>query len=147
MKTKIIIGALVIVVIAFFGGVKYGQSGNQSASTAQNRAGQFAAFSGMRGARTGNGNSGLISGNIIAKGSDNISIKLSDGSSKIALYSPATAIEKTVSGGTGDLATGTYVVVTGTANSDGSISANNIQIRPIRPAAQNGTSSSPVKNQ
>jgi hypothetical protein len=50
--------------------------------------------------------------------------------STVILYSPSTSIMKTVTGSAADLMVGSTVVVSGTANSDGSESANSIQIRP-----------------
>ena len=42
-------------------------------------------------------------------------------------------IQKTVSGSVSDLSAGTMVVVTGQRNSDGSVTADNVEIRPATP--------------
>ena len=49
---------------------------------------------------------------------------------KIVLVDSSTQITKTVAGTAGDLSVGTSVTISGSANSDGSITAQNIQIRP-----------------
>jgi hypothetical protein len=129
--TKITIGAIVIAGIAFWGGVKYDHGNNQAAvgAASQNRTSQFAS-AGQRGARA-NANGGFISGEIISKDSQSVTVKLRDGSSKIVLYSPSTAIEKNAAGTSDDLTVGKQVTVTGTQNSNGSISAKTLQVRPV----------------
>jgi len=65
-----------------------------------------------------------------------ITIKLSDGSSKIVLYTDKTTYEKSIDGSRTDLQNGQQVMVLGTQNSDGSITAQSVQINPrARPNA------------
>ena len=70
---------------------------------------------------------GLTSGSIISSDASSITVKLSDGSTKIILYSDSTTISTSTKGSSADLTAGQEVRVTGTTNSDGSITATNIQ--------------------
>ncbi|MFA6552008.1 MAG: hypothetical protein WCT19_00735 [Candidatus Paceibacterota bacterium] len=72
---------------------------------------------------------GLTSGQIISKNGTSITLKSRDGNTKIVLYSPDVSILKTASGTPQDLISGTEVNVVGTANSDGSVTAQSIQVR------------------
>jgi hypothetical protein len=125
-KSLIIIAIVVLLVVgggAFYGGMLYGKSQN----TRPSYAGSFQ----TRINRTGASGSSFISGNIISKDSSSITLQLPNGSgSKIIFYSDATQISKFASGTADDLANGTSVSVTGTINSDGSLTAQSIQIRP-----------------
>lgn len=68
-------------------------------------------------------------GEIISQNEDNITIKLSDGSTKIVFISESTQITKTVNGILGDLTKGEQIFVSGAENSDGSYTAQTIQLR------------------
>jgi hypothetical protein len=68
---------------------------------------------------------------VIAKDATSITLQLpGNAGSKIIFYSATTQISKMASGTPVDLANGTNVSITGTANSDGSVTAQAIQIRP-----------------
>lgn len=129
---KIVIGAVVAVIIvgggSFYAGMSYG-SGQASASRSQyatsSAAGRFARSG------TGSTSGGFTTGQIITVGSGSITIQSAMSSStEIVLVSDSTPILKTVAGSMSDLTAGTDVVVTGTPNSDGSLTAQSIQIRP-----------------
>lgn len=127
-KNALIIIAVVVLLVvgaaAFYGGMIYGKSQNARPNfSAEN-------FQGMRN-RGGPNGTGFILGDIIAKDANSITLQLPNNSgSKIIFYSGTTQIGKFTSGTANDLATGASVSVTGTTNSDGSITAQNIQIRP-----------------
>ena len=84
-------------------------------------------FAGVRGARSGGG---VVSGSIIKADSQSLSVQAADGSSKLIFFSGTTAIMKAATGTAADLAVGKNVTIMGTANSDGSVSAQTIQLRP-----------------
>ncbi len=82
-------------------------------------------FNGTRG-----GTGRPLSGVIAAKDSGSITVNTNDGSSHVVLITPATDISKSVNGSMSDISIGSVVIVSGTTNSDGSISAKLIQLRP-----------------
>ena len=131
---KIIVGVVVCLVIAllsFRGGMMYSKSTNVAPSQ-----GQFGqnGFSGGRGQGMKGGNSGgVVSGDILSKDTTSMTVSLRAGGSKIVLYSPSTKVEKTVDGTIADAVVGKSVMVTGTSNPDGSVSATSIQMRPALP--------------
>jgi hypothetical protein len=130
MSKKIIWGVIGIVVLVavFYGGVSYGKS--QAASAAKTAyAGAGARIRGGGGA--GGGFGGLTSGQILSKDAQSMTIKLGSGGSEIVFVDSNTKISKQASGSLSDLTVGTNVSVAGTANSDGSLTAQMVQIRPV----------------
>ena len=126
-----LITGIVVVLVgagAFFGGMKYQQT--QGASTFQ------AGFQGGRfGGRFGMGTGGQrfeapTLGKVVSADANSITVQLRDGSSKIINLDNTTKIVKTSTASTSDLTNGTEVAVFGSTNSDGSITAQNVQINP-----------------
>ena len=90
-------------------------------------------FQRMRGARPelpGGPSSGaeMIRGEIIDQDEEGITVKLADESTKIVLISEGTKINKATEGTTEDLQSGEAVMIVGRENSDGSVSASQIQL-------------------
>ncbi len=114
---------------AFYVGAKHGKAAAQSAAA------------GMRGQFTGGmrnrfGGGGGISGDVTAKDDTSVTVKSRDGSSRIILYSGTTQIFKSTTGTISDVAVGEQISAQGTQNTDGSITAQSIQIRPAMPMAK-----------
>lgn len=132
---KIVIVAVGVVAIggaAFFGGMKY----NQTLKVSQRAAGKFGNFpAGDRqqlGGRQMMGG-GVVAGEIISKDDKSITVKLRDGGSKIVFLSEKTTVQKADLGLVSDLLVGEQITSNGTANADGSITAQSIQIRNNQP--------------
>jgi hypothetical protein len=87
-------------------------------------------------ARTGNPQSGGFTGGaIIGIDEKSITVKLRDNSSKIVFVSSSTEVMKSAQGSILDLVIGEQVTVSGTPNSDGSITAQSVQVRPVMPGS------------
>ncbi|MFA5889043.1 MAG: hypothetical protein WCW47_02035 [Candidatus Paceibacterota bacterium] len=129
-KTTIVVVVLILIGASFYGGVVYGKRTLPTRGQFTNS--QFTGnVSGARGTgMRGNINGGFTAGEIISKDATSITIKMQDGSTKIVLVATSTQVMKSSAGSLGDLTTGTNVTITGTANSDGSLTAQNVQIRP-----------------
>jgi len=125
---KTIIIAVVLIAISFFAGSKYSQREASAASTNSRTAfaGGGAGFRGLRGGANGGG----ASGEVISKDSQSITVKMRDGSSKIIFVGDNTPVMKAVSGSLSDIKVGSQITSIGTTNSDGSITAQSIQIHP-----------------
>jgi len=118
--TVVVVGAL-----AFYGGMKYGQNQNSSSQNSGNRQGfQQSA----NGARRSINNGGFTTGQIISKDSNSITLQLTNGGSRVVFFSDSTKISKSSTSTVNDLQTGEQALVSGTPNSDGSITAQSIQL-------------------
>jgi hypothetical protein len=136
-QVAIAVAAIVIVAgLSFFGGVKYASAKSVarvpgSTQFGMNRQGAQG-MGGMN--RTGGfargGMGGAVAGEILSKDANGITVKLTDGGSRIVLIASSTQVSKFEQGTQADLSVGTNVFVNGPTNADGSVSAQIVQIRP-----------------
>lgn len=112
---------MIATALVFGGGGYYAGTKHVTAQVPQ-RMGQRFQQSGMRNNFTG--------GEIIAKDDKSVTIKTRDGGSKIIFFSGTTEVGKFVTGAVTDLEIGKTITVMGAANSDGSITATSLQLRP-----------------
>lgn len=158
MNKTLVIGIITAVIFGgggFYGGMIYTQSKISGArgQFAQGTGGNFAGRAGSGGARFAGG--GAVFGAVIAKDTASITVKIGSAGSptdlpagyadqtgtKIVLYNASTQVGKLVNGTASDLSVGDMITVNGTANSDGSVTARTIQIRPV------GTTASETRGQ
>ena len=136
MKNKLItpgIVAIMALIVGFGAGyfvphaaTRGGLAGAGGQFAGRGLPGQGGQFAGRAGA-----SGGIATGQIISAGDGSITIQSSQGSStQIVLIGGSTQVLKTTSGSASDLSVGTGVVVQGSQNSDGSLTAQSIQIRP-----------------
>jgi hypothetical protein len=133
MMAAVVVGALVIGGGSFYAGTKYAAGNTPSRPQGQGFTG------GRPGGRGGGG--GITGGTIISKDAQSITIKLGGpnatstngtaSGSRIVLYNPSTQIMKFSAGTASDLTIGDMVTISGTTNSDGSVTAQMVQIRPV----------------
>ncbi len=133
----IVVTLIVVASSAFYGGMKYAQNKTLIRSFGQ---GNQQRFQGP-GANASSSRSGasMTNGDIIAKDDKSLTIKLRDGGSKIIFLSGSTQIMKSVDGSISDLAVGQNVMINGSANADGSLTAQAVQLRPALPASASST--------
>lgn len=133
-KEKIVLGIIVVVLMtaSFYSGVRYG---GKKSVTPFGQGDRLMTNSAQRnGSRTAFG--GAIMGDIIAKDQTSITIKTREGSSRIVFFATSTQISKSSTSTADDLDIGASVTVNGSSNTDGSLNAQMIQIRPISATMQ-----------
>lgn len=138
MPQKNIITILIIVIIviapaSFYGGIKY--AGKRATAAQDARGARFpgAGRQGAPGAMDANNRmrgGGLVNGEVLKIDDKSITVKLADGGSKTVYLSEATNINKFADGTKNDLQIGVNVMINGSANQDGSVMAQMVQIRP-----------------
>ena len=135
MKNKpIIVGAVALIIGLALG--YFGSTALAAPAKSTTARGSFAAGAGgftRTGGNTAAG--GFLTGTVAATDSGSITLNTRDGSSHVVLVTPDTSVSKSVSGTLADVAVGSTVIVSGTTNSDGSVSATLVQIRPAMPNA------------
>lgn len=141
IKTPVIIAIIaVIATLAFYGGITYGkfkkESFNNPGKFGQNGIMLQRSAENGQGMRRGQGMN-IAGGEIISKDEKSLTVKLQDGGSKIIFLSASTTVSKTIDASLEELTVGTNISANGQANSDGSVNAFNIQIRPLIPAPKN----------
>lgn len=127
---KVIVAALIGLVVG--GGIGYlahpgAASRGIGAYATRTGAGMAGGF--QTGTTRMNGN-GLVAGTIASKDATSITVDTRDGSSKVVLLGSGTTVSKSAAGTLDDVAVGSTVIITGTTNKDGSVSATNVQLRP-----------------
>lgn len=132
MKKYYLITVLLTIIftgIGFYGGMKY----------QQNQRGNFSGQPGNGQRIIGNNKSGgtnrggfrPVAGEIISTDDKSITVKLQDNSSKIVLINTKTVINKAQTVDKSELKVGEKVSVFGSENTDGSVTAQNIQLNPV----------------
>ena len=114
----------------FFGGMQYQKMQRVSLGNGT--------FNRQFGEQAGNGNmarGGMtggrpVLGEIISTDDKSVTVKMQDGSTKIVLIPGTTSINKAAQGTKEDLVGGMTIAVFGTENSDGTLTAQNIQLNP-----------------
>lgn len=129
--------SFVIVAVVFGGGGFYaGMQYSKSTSSPTGGTDQGINQGGPSQGRLGRGGAGgnrvgdVAFGEVIAKDKKSITVKLQDGGSKIVFVGAGADIGKFDKATLSDLIVGTNVMTRGSANTDGSFTAQSVQIRP-----------------
>jgi len=127
----IIVVAIFVGIVAFFGGVKYQESKTNSGDFARRFQNGTWNRTGGQNVQGRFGGSRPVAGEILNVDDKSMTVKLQDGSSRIVLLSDKTSITKVSQASKSDLKVGERVLAIGTENSDGSVSVVNIQLNPM----------------
>lgn len=122
-----IILVVVFAAVGFFAGMQYQKS--QSTTGGTNQYGQFQG-GGRRNGGQGQFNGGRVIGKVISSDNASLTVQLQDGSSKLIILSGTTTYSKSAQAARSDVKVGDEVAVFGATNSDGSITAQNVQLNP-----------------
>ncbi|HUO75656.1 MAG TPA: hypothetical protein VMU12_01950 [Candidatus Paceibacterota bacterium] len=129
---NILISVVVTAIVAGGAGYWLGNSHGQSMATAQ-RAQRFGQATG-----TGTANrsafGGAVTGDVISVDATGFTVNMQTGGSRIVIVPASATIMKSTAGALSDVSVGTHVTVIGSANSDGSVTAQSVQIRPVMPS-------------
>lgn len=134
MKQNFVLFLIVIAIVT--GGLGFYAGDRYAAKTQGNMTGSFAGRNGG-----GRGGAGFFGGpgtngmtavrGIVSKiDSQSLTVQLRDGSSKVVLLGGAT-FDKTVSASASDVTGGAAVLVIGKTNTDGSVTAQSVQLNPL----------------
>lgn len=134
MKKNIaIIVSIISLVLGFGGGYLF--KNYQAGKMRQNFNDQFPdRLRNTQGLQNGQGPQGgfggMVMGEIVSQDEKSLTVKIQDGSSKLVILGDSTTYSKTDKIEKAELSTGNQVRVFGTTNSDGSVTAQNIQLNP-----------------
>jgi len=129
-KIWVVVIVVVCAGVFFYIGMVYGKNTAQSSAGGR---GTFVLSSSTRGfaGRFGSGAGGTgTTGQIISIGNGSLTVQLPNGNSQVVFYSSSTMIVEPTQVPASALKSGSQVVVAGTSNSDGSMTAQTIQVRP-----------------
>jgi hypothetical protein len=136
---------LVVAIAAFYGGVKYDQSKRPAGNFNRQFVTSGGNLQGQNRIRTNTGFRPVV-GEVISQDDKSITVKMTDGSSKIVILSDSTNYSKTDKTDKTSLKTGDQVGVFGSDNADGSVTAQTIQLNPqFRMGNGQGNTQNPVR--
>jgi len=70
-------------------------------------------------------------GKVVSQDASSVTVQMQDSTTKLITISASTTVSKTATGSASDITVGQNVVAFGSANSDGSVTAQNIQLNPL----------------
>ena len=120
----------IIVVVALVGGIFWGKS-MASASSLARSGGRFTFGSSTAGGFAGRAGAGggFTAGQVTAIDSNSLTLQLANGNSENVFYSSSTQVIVPQPASISSIQTGSMIMVGGTQNSDGSVTASTIQVR------------------
>jgi hypothetical protein len=132
-KNSVIIMVVVAVLVggaAFYGGMQF-QKTQRGVAFGANGMRRFGAQGGIGAGGSGGIGSRAVRGEVLSNDGKTVTVKLADGSTKLILVSSTTVITEATKASDSALIQGKQVMVFGTDNADGSVSAQNVSIGEI----------------
>ena len=127
-KYRVHIVWAIVVVLALVGGYYYGKSAGRPSFAGFGGTGS-STRGGFAGRGAGGAGGGFAAGQVTAKDSTSLTLQLANGNSEVVFYSSSTSVIEPQPASINDVTPGTNVMVGGTTNSDGSVTAQSIQVR------------------
>lgn len=121
----LIISLIIVGALSFYGGMQY-QKLSVSNKGGMNR--QMGRVEMSPANNKGNMGGGFVSGQVKEKDENTLTVSMKNGGSKIILFSDKTQVLKSTAGSLEDIVAGTEVMISGSQNQDGSVSAQSIQL-------------------
>lgn len=119
-----VVVAVIVAVVFFFVGKAIGQNGSNAT-----QAGGRNVTSSTRGFGGRGMGGGFAAGQVVSVDGNSLTVQLPNGNSEVVFYSSSTQVIKPQPAPLSALTPGTMVLVGGSANPDGSVTAQTIQIR------------------
>jgi hypothetical protein len=132
---------VIVAIIAFVGGWYIGKSTSASST------GRGAFASSTRGGfagRAGGAGGGFVAGTVSAIDSDSITLQLANGNSENVFYSSSTSVIEPMPASISSVTPGTMVMIGGTTDSSGNLTASSIQIRSAGSGSGYGGGTAPT---
>lgn len=126
-KYRVHIIWVVIALVALGGGFYWGKASSAASRGSFAGTGTFGSSTRRIAGATGGG---LAVGTVLTIGSSSITLQLANGNSEVVFYSSSTPVSVPTTVSVSTLKAGANVMVAGTSNSDGSVTAQTIQVRP-----------------
>lgn len=129
MNKNLVIGVLAVIiagVVGFTGGMQY-----QKLQRSNLTVGNFAQNGTMRRFGGQGQNFRPVRGEVLNLDNDSMTVKLSNGNSEIVILSPSTQYMKSATAAATDVKNGETVMVIGTQNTDGSVTAQTVSLNPV----------------
>jgi hypothetical protein len=146
MQWAVVIVAVVFAGAGFWGGMTYAASKTPAVSTSRFGTTGAAGFAGRGGAGFAGAAGGATIGSVVQVGNGSFTVQLPSSTSttattgtKLVLVDNTTEVDELESVPVSNIQVGQTVTVAGTANSDGSITASSVMIRPATAGAGGGS--------
>lgn len=139
---KILVISALLIVVALGGGFLAGITYEKGKSVVRNAMYTFGQNGQVRGRFGGQAGQNFrpVRGEVVSLDKNSMTVKLPNGNSEIVVFGPSTQFAQSSTASASDVKTGSTVMAVGTQNSDGSVTASDVQINP-----QSMRSPSPTK--